>query len=152
MDTPYPSPLPARWAALLGVLGTALAAAGPALPWADAAYPVAVLGWLTATVGGLSAAPPRLTEGRPLVQGTFLTVATVALVVLHELAPSIPAGWPQSVATAAGALLLWATGGAMPHLGATANLPPSPLPAPVPPELRGLGATLDPPPPSTPNP
>jgi hypothetical protein len=123
--SPYPSPLPARWAAVLGTLGTALAAAAPALPWADAAFPVALAGFLAASVGGLAAAPPAFTEGRPLVQGTALTVATVALAVLQQLYPQVPAGWPQSVALAGGALLAWATGTALPHLGATVNAPPA---------------------------
>lgn len=147
MPTPYPSPLPGPWAASLGTLGTVLAAAAPALPWADATTPVAVAGFLAASLGGLGAAPPSFAEGRPLVQGGALTAATAALAVLQQLWPQVPAGWPQSLALAGGALLAWATGSAMPHLGATVNAPS----LPTQPEPVRLGATLDPPP-STPNP
>lgn len=123
--TPYPSPLPGRWAAVVGALGATLAGLAPALPWPDAMVPVAVLGFLLASLGGLAVAPPPITEGRPLVQGTALAVATGGVAAVTQLYPGIPDGWPKSLALAGAAILAWASGSALPHLGATANVPPA---------------------------
>ena len=144
MDAPYPAPLPARWGALMGVLGSALAGASAALPWPEATTPVAWAGFILAGLGGLAGQPPAFAEGKPLVQGVWLTVCSTGLLAFQQFQGQVPAGWPQSLALFGAGLLAWAGGMPLPHLGATANLPPSPQPAPVPPELRGLGVTLDP--------
>ena len=134
-DIPYPAPLAAPWSAVLGVLGSALAVAAPVLPWADAATPVAWAGFLLAGLGGLAGKPPDFLDGRPLVQGAWLTVASTGLVVVQQLwAAGVmpPAGWPQSLALFGVGLLAWAAGKPLPHLGATTNVRLE-APAPTPP-------------------
>ncbi len=110
-------PLNVKVVLIIGVVGVALAAASRAIPapWDALA---AIIGFTAATLAGLSAAPPSITEGKPLLQGGALSAASVAFGAVVNFYPMVPAGWPQSLTFAAVALLAWLTGKALPHLGA----------------------------------
>lgn len=104
-------------ALIVGTLGTVAAGASilvPA-PWGTL---VAILGFLAAAIAGYSVAPPKVVEGKPLLQGVALTVAMSAEALLHQFFALVPAGWPQSIALSVAALLAWLTGHALPQLGA----------------------------------
>lgn len=103
-------------ALIVGTIGTIAAGASimvPA-PWGTL---VAVLGFLAAAIAGLSAPAPKVTEGRPVLQGAALTVATTVLTLLGQFYAMVPPGWPQSIALSVAALLAWLTGKALPALG-----------------------------------
>jgi hypothetical protein len=117
MDTTKPL-LSGLAATILGTVGTLAAAVSPVVPAPWGAL-VGIVGFLLAALAGLTVAAPKVTEGRPVLQGVALTVATGALSVLVQFYPVVPAGWPQSVALGVGALLAWLTGHALPALGAT---------------------------------
>jgi len=115
MDTTKPL-LSGTVAVILGTIGT-LAAGASALipaPWGTL---VAVVGFLLAALAGLAVAPPAVTEGKPVLQGAALAVATTALSLLSQFYAMVPVGWPQSIALAVAALLAWLTGKALPKLG-----------------------------------
>jgi hypothetical protein len=120
MSDPSPSPLPARAAIIVGALGVAASSIAPALPevWAPV---VAIVGFLAAALAGLGVAPPKIAEGRPILQGAAFSTAVAVGAAVQQIYPSIPMGWPQSMAAGAVALVAFLTGAAMPHLGATAN-------------------------------
>jgi hypothetical protein len=111
---PLFSPTVAAVFAAIGAGVAAVSAVVPA-PWGTI---VGIVGFLAAGLGGASVAAPSITEGKPLLQGAALTVGTSALALLAQFYAVIPTGWPQSVAMALGALMAWATGKAMPALGA----------------------------------
>lgn len=116
LDTTKPL-LSGTAAAIVGTIGTIAAGASilvPA-PWGTL---VAVLGFLAAAIAGLSAPAPKVTEGRPVLQGTALAVATTVLTLLVQFYAMVPPGWPQSIALSVAALLAWLTGKALPALGA----------------------------------
>lgn len=104
-------------AAIVGTIGTLAAGASIVVPapWGTL---VAVLGFLAAAIAGLSAPAPKITEGRPVLQGAALTIATTVLTLLVQFYAMVPPGWPQSIALSVAALLAWLTGKAMPALGA----------------------------------
>lgn len=128
MDTSKPL-LSGLAATIVGTLGTLAAAASPVVPAPWGAL-VGIVGFLAAALAGLSVAAPKVTEGRPLLQGVALTIATGALSLLVQFYSVIPAGWPQSVALGVAALLAWLTGRALPALG-TPAAPPSPAQVPA---------------------
>lgn len=111
-----PSPITGTAALVVGTIGGIIAAASPFVP-APWSLPVAVLGFLAASLAGISAATPKVAEGKPVLQGSALAVVTTVLTLLVQFFPMIPAGWPQSIALGAGALLAWLTGHALPPLG-----------------------------------
>ena len=115
-----PTPFPSTVAAVIAAVGAALAAVSPALP-AVLQTPAAILGMLLAGLGGSAVKPPYLTDGKPVLQGLTLTIATGILGALTQFWFMIPAGWPQSVALSAAALLAFLTGKAMPALGSVSK-------------------------------
>lgn len=127
MDTTKPL-LSGLAATIVGTIGTLLAAASPVLPapWATVA---GIVGFLMAALAGLSVAAPKVTEGKPVLQGVALTIATGALSMLVQFYAAIPVGWPQSIALGLAALLAWLTGAALPALGtpATPAIPSRPV-------------------------
>lgn len=113
-----PKPLLSGTAAIIvGTLGLAAAAVSAVIsaPWGTL---TAIVGFLAAGLAGLSAPAPKVTEGRPILQGTALTLAVGAGEALHQFYAALPPGWPQSVALSVAALLAWLTGRALPQLGA----------------------------------
>lgn len=112
-------------ASIVGALGVALAAASPFLPAPWGAV-TGTVGFLAAALAGLSAKAPSITEGKPVLQGGALTVATGAFGLLLQAYPGLPPGWPQSVALAAAAVLAILTGKALPALGTPHPEAPSP--------------------------
>ena len=114
------SPLPATAAAICAALGLALAAASPLLP-APWSIPVGLLGLLLAGLGGAAVKPPTMTDGKPLLQGGALALATGALGLLSQLYGAIPAGWPQSIALVGAGAVAWLSGKALPPLGAPSH-------------------------------
>lgn len=109
-------------ALVVGTIGTLAAAAAVFVPhpWGGL---VAVVAFIAASLAGFAVAPPKLTEGRPVLQGGLLTGAVALLGVLAEFWSLLPPGWPQSVAAGAAALLAWLTGRALPPLGIVAGQP-----------------------------
>jgi hypothetical protein len=113
---PLPAPLSGKAALIVGAIGGLIAAVSPFLP-APWSMPVTIVGFLAASLAGLGAAAPKVAEGKPVLQGGLLTVATTALTLEVQFFGAIPQGWPQSIALGLGALLAWLTGHALPHLG-----------------------------------
>lgn len=115
MDTTKPL-LSGTVATILGTVGTLAAGASALIPAPWGAL-VAVVGFLLAALAGLAVAPPAITEGKPVLQGAALAVATTLLGLLTQFYAMVPVGWPQSIALAVAALLAWLTGKALPKLG-----------------------------------
>ena len=59
-------------------------------------------------------------------------MASTGLLVVQQLWPQVPTGWPQALALFGAGLLAWAAGKPLPHLGATTNVRLE-APAPTPP-------------------
>jgi hypothetical protein len=91
--------------ALVGVL--------PA-PWGGLA---GVVGVILATLAGVAAPASGVTDGKPVLQGTALTIALALAAGLESMWGAIPDGWPQSVALSVMAIAAWLTGKSMPALG-----------------------------------
>jgi len=114
-------------ALIVGTIGgVALAASAfvPA-PWGTL---VALVGFIACVVAGVAAPPPKVVEGKPILQGGALTVALGIGEVLHQFIPTLPQGWPQGLALGGAGLLAWLTGRALPPLtssqgGAAGALP-----------------------------
>lgn len=126
-------------ALVVGTLGTLAAAAAVFVPqpWGGL---VAVLGFVAASLAGFAVASPKLTEGRPVLQGGLLTGAVALLGLLAEFWAMLPPGWPQSLAAGAAALLAWLTGRALPPLGIVAGQPAQ---APTQPAVPPVATTAD---------
>jgi NaMN:DMB phosphoribosyltransferase len=127
MDTSKPL-LSGLAATILGTVGTLAAAVSPVVPAPWGAL-VGIVGFLLAALAGLAVAAPKVTEGRPILQGVALAAAAMVLSALERFYDVIPVGWPQSVALASAALLAVLTGKALPALGS--RLPPAALPKAV---------------------
>lgn len=125
MDTSTPaapaSPLTGKASFIVGTIGGLLASATPFVP--PPFGPLAgIVGFLLCVLAGIHTAPPKLTDGKPLLQGAALTSATVVISMLVEFYDMIPHGWPQSIALGVVAFGSWLTGRALPPLGAKAKL------------------------------
>lgn len=120
MDTTKPL-LSGTVATILGTIGT-LAAGASALVPAPWGVLVAIAGFLLAGLAGLAVAPPTVTEGKPVLQGGVLAVATTLLTLLTQFYALVPVGWPQSIALTVAALLAWLTGKALPKLGSPSQV------------------------------
>lgn len=107
--------LSGKAALIVGAVGTVLAGAAVFIPapWGTLA---AILGFAAAGLAGLAAPAPRVTEGRPILQGGALTAATAVGGLLASFYGSIPPAW-QPVALSVAALVAWLTGKALPALG-----------------------------------
>ena len=116
METKSTTPLSPQVALIVGTIGGLIAAASPFIP-APWSMPVAIVGFLAASLAGLAAAAPKVAEGKPVVQGALLSVATAAMTMLVQFFSVIPQGWPQSIALGLAAVLAWLTGHALPPLG-----------------------------------
>lgn len=105
-------------ATIVGTIGTIAAGASIFLPppWS---LVVAIAGFLCATLAGLAVKAPTVTEGKPVLQGAALAIATTGFGLLSQFYTLIPEGWPQGIALAVAALLAWLTGKALPPLGAS---------------------------------
>ena len=112
MDTSKPL-LSGPAALVVGTVGGLAAAASPAIPspWGTL---VMILGFVACVVAGVAAPLPKFAAGRPLLQGTALTVAVGASGLVEQFHATLPAGWPQSLALGLVALLAWLTGRAAP--------------------------------------
>ena len=102
-------------AAIVGTIGgLALAASAfvPA-PWGTL---VGLVGFIACVVAGVAASPPKVVEGKPILQGGALTAALALGETLHQFYGSLPAGWPQGLALGGAGLLAWLTGRALPPL------------------------------------
>ena len=117
MDTTKPL-LSGTAATIVGTVGLALAAISVALP-APWGFVAGLAGFLCATLAGLSARPPAAVEGKPVLQGAALAIVTTLGGLLVQFWSLVPAGWPQSFALAAAALISWLTGHALPMLGSS---------------------------------
>jgi hypothetical protein len=117
MDTAKPL-LSGLAATIVGTIGLALAAISVSLPppWG---FVAGLAGFLCATLAGLSARPPAAVEGKPVLQGAALAIVTTLGGLLVQFWALVPAGWPQSFALAAAALISWLTGHALPMLGSS---------------------------------
>ena len=104
---------------IVGALGVAIVAAAAVLPapWSSVA---GVVGFLCASLAGLSSPPPNFAEGKPVLQGTLLTVVGTALALLVQFYAVIPAPF-QPIALAVAAALALVTGKAMPALGSPSH-------------------------------
>lgn len=123
MDTTKPL-LSGNAAKVVGALGTLLAGASPLLPAVSGVSltaPALILGFILVSLAGLASAPPAVTEGKPVLQGSALVIAGGAAGLLQQFYSVIPAGWPQSLALAVLAILAWLTGRAMPQLGSASK-------------------------------
>lgn len=109
--------LSGRAAAIVASVGglLAMSAAFIPAPWGTLA---AIVGFLLSGLAGLAGAAPRVTEGKPILQGGALVAGTTLLGVLVEFFGALPHGWPQGIALSVAALLAWLTGKALPPLGA----------------------------------
>lgn len=87
-------------------------------PWSTL---VGIIGFIACVVAGVAAPPPKVVEGKPILQGSALTVALALAEPLHQLIAHLPAGWPQGLALGGAGLLAWLTGRALPQLGAKAD-------------------------------
>jgi len=101
-----------------GLLATAAAFVPP--PWG---FVVGLVGFVAAVLAGAAAKPPSVVEGKPVLQGVALTVATSAAGLLEHFWGVIPQGWPQSLALGGAALLAFLTGRALPALGTKSPAP-----------------------------
>lgn len=112
MDTSKPL-LSGTAALVVGTIGGVAAAASAFIPapWGTL---VMVLGFVACVVAGVAAPLPKFAAGKPLLQGGALTVALGAAGLVEQFYTALPAGWPQSLALGAGALLAWLTGRAAP--------------------------------------
>lgn len=138
-----PKPLLSGTVALVvGSLGTAAAAIAPLLP-PPFSVPVGIIGFISAALAGLAVRPPAVVEGKPLVQGTALTLSGLALGGLAQLYPMLPAGWPQSAAFGVVAVLAWLSGKTLPALGTMQGGPVTPAPAPSPAPVADAPAAAD---------
>lgn len=118
-DTPAKPLLTGLAANIVGALGVAIVAAAAVLPvpWSSVA---GVVGFLCASLAGLSSPPPNFAEGKPVLQGTLLTVVGTALALLVQFYGVIPAPF-QPIALAVAAALALMTGKAMPALGSPSH-------------------------------
>lgn len=107
-------------AAIVGAIGTVVmgAAAFVPAPWNLVA---GIVGFLACSLAGLAVASPKITEGKPILQGTAWALASGALGLLATAFPAIPTGWPQSIALAVAGLLAVLTGQALPALGSPSH-------------------------------
>lgn len=114
MDTTKPL-LTGKAAFIVGTIGGLAAAAGALIPapWGTL---VMVLGFTACVVAGVAAPPPKVTEGKPILQGAALTAAVGLVEPLHMLYGMLPAGWPQGLGMGVLGLLAWLTGRALPAL------------------------------------
>lgn len=103
-------------ATIVGAIGTLLAVSVAFIP-APYNVPVGIVGFIAALLAGVAAKPPAVVEGKPVLQGTALTVAMGAAGMLEQFYTAIPPGWPQGLALGAMAALAWLTGKALPKLG-----------------------------------
>lgn len=121
MADPAPSkPLLTGLAAnLVGGLGVAIVAVAAMLPapWSTVA---GIVGFLCASLAGLSSPPPNFAEGKPVLQGTLLSVVGTLMALLVQFYSVIPAPF-QPIALAVGAALALLTGKAMPALGSPSH-------------------------------
>lgn len=104
---------------IVGALGVAVVAAAAVLPapWSSVA---GVVGFLAASLAGLASKPPEFAEGKPVLQGTVLSVVGTALALLVQFYAVIPAPF-QPIALAVAAALALLTGKAMPALGSPSH-------------------------------
>lgn len=110
------APLSGTASVIVGTVGGLLIAASPMIPapWGALA---GLVGFIAAGLAGASAAAPKLTDGKPMVQGTVLTVITSLLGLFHQFYPLIPAGWIQSVALGVAGIFAWLAGKSIAPLG-----------------------------------
>lgn len=110
------SVLPKAVAGVLGIL------AGLAVP-ASALLPppfnglVMIVGFILAAVAGVALPTPQWAEGKPILQGTLLTVAGSAVPILVGVANTLPAGPLQAGAYALALAAALAAGKVAPQLG-----------------------------------
>lgn len=110
------SGLPKVVAAILGTL------AGLAVP-ASALLPppfngvVMIVGFILAAVAGVALPTPTWAEGKPLLQGTLLTVAGSVVPILAAVANGLPTGPLQTGAYALALAAALAAGKVAPQLG-----------------------------------
>lgn len=110
-------PLSGTAAAVVGIIGSIMLAAVAFIP-APWNVLVGLVGFLACALAGLAARPPEILAGKPLLQGTALTIATAVGALLQQMVlPALPPGWIQSVAYAVLGVLAWLTGRALPALG-----------------------------------
>lgn len=140
MDTTKPL-LSGLAATIVGTIGTLVVTLSVALP-APWAFTAGLAGFVACVLAGLSARPPAVTEGSPILQGAALTIATTVAGLLVQFWSLVPAGWPQSLALAAAALISWLTGHALPMLGSTPQLSSSALHVPFVSDSRSAAEIL----------
>lgn len=121
MDTTKPL-LSGLAATIVGTIGLLVVTLSPSLP-ANWAFVVGLVGFSMCVLAGFSARPPAFVEGAAKLQGAALTIAIAVAGMFERFWPLIPAGWPQSLALALGALLGWLTGKAIPMAGAASPQP-----------------------------
>jgi len=104
---------------IVGGLGVGIVAIAAMLPppWSTVA---GIVGFLCASLAGLSSPPPNFAEGKPVLQGTLLTIVGSAMALLVQFYPMIPAPF-QPIALAVAAALALVTGKAMPALGSPSH-------------------------------
>jgi hypothetical protein len=105
-------------ATIVGTIGILILGASAMIP-APWGFLVGLVGFLMAGLAGMSAKPPAFVEGKPVLQGVALTIATSVAGLLVQFWSLVPQGWPQSIALALAGILSWLTGHALPQLGGT---------------------------------
>lgn len=113
---PLTSPLTGKAALIVGTIGGLVLASAAFIPspWNMLAGWV---GFIACVLAGMVVKPPAAIVGKPVLQGTALTVASGVMGLATQFYPLIPSGWPQGLALGVVGLLAWLTGAALPALG-----------------------------------
>ena len=103
-------------ATVLGAVASALAVAAAFIPppWGALA---GVVAFVVGALAGLSLPAPKFLAGRPVLQGTALTVTGGAVPFLAQLGAMLPEGWPRAAANGLALLGAVLAGLAAPQLG-----------------------------------
>lgn len=114
--------LPPVAAAILGVVGAVGGLVAPLIPPPFGGL-VLIVAFVCAALSGAAVRPPALTDGKPVLQGAAVGVASTVAAVAGQASTALPEGPWQVGATAVGLLAAWAAGKTAPALGAGARAP-----------------------------
>ena len=118
-EYPAPAAAPAPWKPIVGAVGVIAGTIGGLLP-APFGAALAVLGWGACAIAGIAAAPPKWTEGKPLLGNAAVGVTTAMLPATLAIADSLE-GWPKIAAQFVAMLATLGAGKASPQFGGIAK-------------------------------